>query len=158
MNCPFCKEKVSRRRRGGCPKCGQQIELIKIGKKSHYVPTGLDAGSLVTRLESHIRSRPGMKHFSFGHDSHRWKQIAMAKLLLLRCNFDQKLAEEVVDVSCTDSRIYPPKTMAGVIGKQFPTTKAIALENLEKEQEKLQVQDRRCDRIGGMEAVTLYAL
>jgi len=120
-------------------------------KKTIWVGNNTSASELVYFLEEYIRKRPGMRHFVFGEPGSpsRNAQIGVAKTLLERCGYNQELAIAVVDAYCAaDHRLYPPKSMQGVIGKQFRMALAIAKYNVEQKQIKLEAEERAARAIG----------
>lgn len=148
--CPHCNEESPRRKKDACPKCGQPVFIVREGrgknKKTIWIGNGTSASELVYFLEEHIRRRPGMRHFTFGEpvEKSRHMQIGIAKTLLKRCNYSQELAVAVVDAYCAgDQRLYPPKSMQGVIGKQCQMALAIAKYNLEEQRSQREADDLR---------------
>lgn len=151
--CPHCNQHARTRRKNNkgemaCPYCKKEIHIVKIRGKSVWTANGTDASRLVLRLEDYIRQRPGMKHFSFGEQDYknRYIQIGVAKSLLQRCGYDQKLALAVIDAYCNgDRRLMPPRTMQGVIGKQFTMALAIAKWNLEQKETEKASQEHKIE-------------
>lgn len=150
--CPHCDKKSPRRKKGNCPLCDEPVFIVREGrgkkKTTIWVGEETRASELVYFLEEHIRQRQGMRHFSFGEvgDTSRNMQIGIAKTLLKRCGYSQELAIAVVDAYCTgDRRLYPPRSMPGVIGKQFPMALAIAKYNVEQKQVRLEAEQRKLE-------------
>jgi hypothetical protein len=119
-------------------------------KRTIWIAEEVRTLELVYFLEEHIKKGEGMEHFTFGDlDTDagrrlRFAQAAAATVLLERCGWSQKLAGAVIDAYYAgDKRLWgKPKTMYGVIGKQFTMALAIAKYNLKKEAEQEEA-DRR---------------
>jgi len=159
--CPHCNKESARRKKDACPKCGKEVFIVREGrgknKRTIWVGNGTSASELVYFLEEHIRRRPGMRHFTFGEptDKGRHKQIGIAKTLLKWCGYSQEMAIAVIDAYCAgDRRLFPPKTMQGVIGKQFKVALAIAKYNLEEQHSRREADELRAQN----SAATLESL
>lgn len=118
--CPECGGSYRQRSGGTCPGCSAEVFLYREKGKTIWVTEAPSTKKLVKKLERHLRGE--LPAFTFGNwkdDSYR-RELAMAKALLEKCDNSQELAEKVVDTYFADERLYPPKSMAGVIGKQLP--------------------------------------
>lgn len=144
--CPHCTEESPRRRKSRCPVCGGRVHIVRRKKKTIWVAEKTNATELVYFLEEHIRKRDGMQHFTFGEPgtSPRFGQAGAAMTLLERCGWSQRLAIEVINAYYAgDRRLYPPKTMYGVIGKQFNVALAISKHRIEQRDKEFAAEQRR---------------
>jgi len=143
--CPHCGQESGRRKAGACPKCGGMVHLVRDKNVTHWVAEKTSAMALVDKLEEYIIRRPGLRHFTFGPagSKPRMAQAGAATTLLRRCEWDQGLAEEVISTYCDGSqKLYPPRNMFGVIGKQFDMALAIAKHTIEEEDKERESQRR----------------
>lgn len=146
--CPHCNQQAARRAKGGlCPNCGGEVFPVKVGKEVAWVGQEPSTTRLLYSLEEHIKKHFGWPDFTFGDrlDDSRLAQLASAKTLLKKCEHDQRLAELVVEAYFDGTkRLWPPKTMHGIIGKQFQIALAIAKKQCERERVEEKAQ---CTRI-----------
>jgi len=149
--CPVCGYRGYKRHRGKyCPECGARLYIYKPKKKdkpSVWVAEEKNLGELVDALERYIASEYVIPRFRF---SNRLPELAMARTLYEKCNFNQSLALLVIRRYFTTSRKiiwYRPKSMAQVLwdnsqGGCFSTALSLAkmdhanvIQNLEQVKE-----------------------
>lgn len=152
--CPHCNATAARRAKGGtCPTCGKEVFIVRVGNSKGQQTLWVGEEPSTTRLlyflEEYIKRQFGWPQFTFGDrlDRSRLAQLASAKKLLEKCDHQQRLAELVVDAYFDGTRrLWPPKSMHGVIGKQFQIALAIARKAYAKELEEKTVQQRRSEQ------------
>lgn len=152
--CPHCNATAARRARGGtCPTCGEEVFIVRVGngkgQQTLWVGEEPSTTRLLYFLEEYIKRQFGWPQFTFGDrlDRSRLAQLASAKKLLEKCDHQQRLAELVVDAYFDGTRrLWPPKSMHGVIGKQFQIALAIARKVLAQEEEAAAAQRQRIEQ------------
>ena len=145
--CPHCNRDANRRKKGNCPFCGEQVFTLRLKNKTTiWLAAKTSAAELLTRAEEHIERVHRLPDFSFGEpgESQWLAQAGAASTLLARCQYDQKLALTVIDAYFQgDRRLIPPKTMFGVIGKQFPVALSIARHRMQRKEKEEAAEDMR---------------
>lgn len=135
--CPHCNGESPQRKKGKCPRCEGQVEIYHLKKKTIWVAEKPSTKKLVSVLEKHIQRE--VKDFIFGtwQNKDYIAQLAMAKILLERCGGDQELAEQIIHAYFLGlPGIWPPRNMAGVIGKKFAYIFWRTKQQVEKERQK----------------------
>lgn len=157
--CPSCGGDYNRRKRGRCPGCNAKVEIYRTRDgETHWVTNAPSTKALVARLEQHIkRTYP---YFSFGNfsDKSYMRELAIAKSLLNKCELRQDLAELVIDIYFLGFNLVPPKSMAGVIGKQFRLALAIARQRIEHQETMDRAAERRAESVEENGITVQYSL
>ena len=161
MQCPWCGQEADRRKKGCCPNCGKEVHIYKIGrgkkKTTVWVANKPSITNIVKRLEKHILSE--LPEFSFGgyQDKSYLEQLAYAKVLLQKCNLDQRVAERVVDLHFKGiPGLYKKYSLVALLGNTFPRALAIARKEIDAEDEEAKLQQERLNQIEALDVQ--YAL
>jgi hypothetical protein len=149
MICPWCDTDQRRRRGGKCPGCGEEVEIYRENGKSYWVAEKPSTRELVMMLEEKVRVRENLSWFCFGgyEDAAYRRELHLAKLLIKRCGMSQELARLVIECYFSTKGLYPPKSMAGIVGKQFSYALAHAKRRMDEKHKKQRAQERRIDTI-----------
>lgn len=147
MICPWCDTDQRRRKGGRCPGCGEIVEIYREKGVSYWVAEKPSTRGLIMLLEEKIRVRENLIWFTFGsyEDASYKRELHLAKLLIRKCGMSQELSKMVIECYYSTKGLYPPRSMAGIVGKQFSYALAHAKRRIAEKKKKREAQERRTD-------------